>query len=420
VADYDNFARTIAEKPIDYIVQSQDMISRDAGGDAELDEWWSNVDGRNTSMTDFMTEYPAMQARSYGTAWIVMDRPSQIYRESDDANPANRPYIYCIPSRNVAYWKISSYGELEGVVILEPRNADDACDYKVCPIRVWTNTGWGVFVPDALAKTYVPIAFGENEAGRVPIVRLFDESPPPLKAMGTSVMLGVSRVARTCYNIDSEIRELERKCAFAFLALPTKDASQFDEAKIKIGTSTFLPFDSEGGEPKWISPDLDSIVKLMEHKKEKKQDAFGMAHMAAVSGYIQTSSGFHAEAEFDKTNRRIGKFAKSLELAEVRLSQLFAAYMDRESKATITYPRDFGIKDLDKVYERTQKRLNMNAGKEDAIATMFDFYSVVYPRRDRASLLKMAEQAASERELAKEAERAREAVRAEDNQKRFS
>lgn len=391
LSDYDNFAKTIAEAPASYIVGASDRIQRESDGNKLLEDWWENVDGMNTSITDFMLGYPASQARAYGTAWIVMDNAPELKNERDEPSP----YVCCVPSRRVVYWAFDSARALAGVVFYDPTR-DEELDPKLCPVRVWTADGWALYRPGG-GTNWALDKSGPNPLERVPIVRLHDEQPAPGKGMGKSIMLTVAKVARTVFNIDSEKRELERKCAFAMLAVPRKMIDP--KNKLQVGTESLLEFDGEGGEPGWIEPDLTSIDKLMADRKEKRESAFSMAHMNAAMGHVETSSGFHSEVELDKTNRRTGIFAASLEAAEMDLVRLFQEFTKSGGeKASVKYPRDFGIRDLDKVYDRLKKRLDMGLGQADQEEALRDFYSAVYPRRPKEEIDDLAKGAAQSRE----------------------
>lgn len=407
LADYDNFPRTIAETPINFIVEAKDLIQRETD-DPRLERWWTNIDGEGTNIEDFLLGFPAAQAQAYGTAWIFVDRPGGIGNLAEDVQPGNEVYIRCVATRNVVYWEFDEDGAFSALVVREPET-DVSGD--ACPVRVWTADAWGLFEPDAVAPTssgatkqgktsYHPTAGGDNQLGRIPVAQLHYEDPAPKRALGKSPMLDVARVARTVYNMESEAREIERKCAFAMLAVPRKTLG--GRTKVEVGTDSLFEYDGEGGEPKWIEPSLNSLDKYRERIKEKRESAFSMAHMAAVSGYVQTSSGFHTEAEFAKTGRRIGKFAAQLETVEAQIGSLYLQYHGVNparavGMVNVSYPRDFGLKDVAALVDRTQKRLDMTGGEEDAFMAFRDLYQGLYPRKSAAELEALARKAAQSR-----------------------
>lgn len=401
-ADYDDFARSIHEGPINYIVQSKDQIKRTTD-DVNLEKWWSNVDGRGTNLEDFLLGFPSDQARSYGTAWVFMDREQDVKSEAD--NQSKEPYVYCVPTRNVVWWEFDDDGDLEALVVCEPKGCEEVT--KDCPVRIWTKDAWAVFVPANVKRedgstfvSWTVESSGPNPLGRIPVARLFDEQAPPKHGMGSSIMLQIARIARTVYNMESEAREIMRKAAFPILAIPTRDTAA--SKKIEIGNDSALPFDSDGGMPAWIEPNLNSLDKYEARIEKKKEGAFSVAHMKAIVGSVKTSSGFHTEAEFDETNRAIGDFASSLESVEMELGVLYLGFRGVDVTAAVdmvqvSYPREFKLRDMDDLIDRTVKRLNMNLGEDDAFEAIRDLYAALYPRRPQDEIEVAARKAANER-----------------------
>lgn len=408
MADYDNFAGVIAEAPWLYIVQSADMIKRNPQDIPGLDEFWGDVDGNGTAMLDFL-EYPFMQARAYGTAFVRVDRPSVNLRNEAE-NQGTPVTLRALPTSAFRWWTMDGTGNLTGLVYCLNRDG-----YEEPAVYVWGPKEFRVLVPQSpTGKNYIVESEGANplaEEGRLPFARLHDTRPNHGECLGQSIMLAVAKIARQVYNTDSEIVELRRNTAFPFLALPMKIADPLVVSKLQIGTASAVPFDGDGGEPRWVAPELEAIVRLLEYREKKKEQAFSMAHMSAVVGHIQTSSGFHAEVEMDKTQRRIGRAAASVESFETEVLDLWAAFRGVElsdPEPTVEYPREFGIRDMDKVYARTQARLTMGLGEADTIETLRDFYQALYPRRPKEEIEGLAKSSAQAKqeshERAEEAE----------------
>ncbi|HQQ75757.1 MAG TPA: hypothetical protein PLB01_00260 [Thermoanaerobaculia bacterium] len=411
-SDYDNFAKTICDGPWNYISQNRDAISRDTK-DAELQAFWNDVDGNGTAMVDFL-EYPVRQASMYGTGWIFMDRPNMgpDATIADSSAPENRPYIYGVPTRNVVDWVFDENYELQAVAILEHDGDDDEAkdDPTKCNLRVWTKTSFILFVKGDSDHYSVDLKrSGPNTLGEIPCVQLFNEYPGPGRGLGGTIMPAIARLARSHYNMRSEAREIQRKCA-AFLAYPTKDLDA--GSKLEIGSGSALPFNADAGKPEWVTPDLASLEHYREDMKATKESAFSMSHMSAISGFMetdQTSSGFHQQAVFDDTNKQIGKRAGGVEAAEVKLARLFqrmrgiggeqptpADEKKIKDSFSISYPREFGLRDMSAELNRLGKRLELEMGKADAEEAIFDFYQSAYPRADRKQLRARAQQSAAD------------------------
>jgi hypothetical protein len=404
-ADYDRFAEHVCNAPWDLIVSCADMIQR-ASDNTALREFWSNVDRRGTGMTDFL-EYPFAQARKYGTGWIFMDRPERRPQNlAEDRSPEMRPYLYAVPTADVVDWQFDDDGNLTGVSVLEP--SPEHVEGNVCPIRIWTLEGWALFVPIDGAKDkkveYAVKESGPNELGRIPAVMIFNDAPAMGKALGKSEMLDVSRAAQTVYNVDSEAREIERKCAL-FLAIGDKDPSKYAGGRIAIGLEAAVIYDAQATTaPQWISPDLAILQRLDERRKAKKDSAYEMAHLRALNGgVVQTSSGFHAEVEFQKTERRIARHAGSLEAAEKQIANLFLLFLGQDGEdVSITYPRDFGVRDMARLIDEVEKVTSMNLGETSDRAELERLFQARHPRKSDDEIKVMVSEAIAARSQVKQ------------------
>jgi hypothetical protein len=399
---YSGFAKTIALAPWGYLVQSADMIQRSTTVTA-LDDWWGNVDGAGTDMIRFL-EYPAKEARLYGTAWIFVDRPAEIgVTLPAQTSQENLPRAYCVPTRSVVDWTFGPDRELAAVTVFESMEGYEEVEgsARADQLRIWTRRSWAVYRREGADWVADPASSGTHELGRVPAVRIFDEAPPPGKGMGTSPMLTVARLARKHYNLASEIREVQRKSAFAMLAVGVDDPAQ--ASKMQIGSDSLLAHSPNAPTPAWVEPGLTSVQRLAEDVDSTEAEAFELASMGALRGFsseVQTSSGFHEEAVFDKTNRAIGKFAASVERGDVELSNLFLDFVLGPGARTgdefsIVYPREFGMRDMERFQKRVQERLDMHLGEEDAAEQIEEFYTALHPQRTQKELREAAQKAAA-------------------------
>jgi hypothetical protein len=419
-ADYDRFPEHICNAGWDLIVSASDMIDRHATDGSQaaplLSEFWQDVDGHGTSITDFL-EYPQRQARMYGTGWIFIDRSqAELRTKADDLAPENRPYLYAVPTRNVVDWEFDDDGDLVGLVILEPAkmlpsssDLSGTVTASTSPIRVWTPDAWAVYttkpgVSGGNVAAYEMTESGVNTLGEIPVVMIHNNDPAPGHALGKSEMLDIARLAQTVYNIDSESREIERKCAL-FLAIPVKNTGDYDGGKIVLGTDSALAYDASSGKPEWISPNLDILARLDERRKLKKADAYQMAGLGALAGavgVIQTRSGFHAEVEFSKTERRIARQAATLEKVEKRLAELYLRFYGIDPTAepdlfSVTYPRDYGVRDMQKLIDDTIAVLDIGVGDDWEREELTRLARARFPRKAEKELTALVEGATKAR-----------------------
>lgn len=382
LARYDNFTKVICDGPWNSIVSMKDVIIRDAGGHTRLEDFWDDVDGEGTNIEDFL-EYTVSQARRFGTGWIFLDRPKDVTSMKDDLTA--QPWAYTVPTRNVVWWEFSRSGSLEAVAYRDPQETGDRDIMDLAPLKIWTRATWSRWVPTGVVTD--PYSFdvgGLNALGIVPACTIFDEYPGCGKAFGKSNMLTTSRVGLDVFNRDSEIREIERMCAFPVLSVSIEgDMAQAKD--LAIGLDATLATNGKFA-PNYVEPVLNSIDKLQAETNRAKESAYVNSEMGGLIGHsttdIQTSSGFHAEVELTKSERRIGKVAASVEAAENKMARLFLALIgEADVKYSISYPRKFGMVDPDRLIDRTKNRLALGLGPTDMLETLKDYYSQMYPRK---------------------------------------
>jgi hypothetical protein len=410
MADYDNFCRTIRDTHWGYIQQAKDLIKHDSDI-PELQQFWRNADGRGTDIVDTLN-VPWRESRMFGHSLIMVDRPQLPPNPTaaDTSNPQTAAYCFSVPSQNVVWWEFNdTTKELELVAYLEPvasapgSEMEDPQFAKPAPLKVWTDVLWASFVavpkitdPNDNAGSrwkYALVEWETHPCDEVPSVLLYDDVPAPGQMFGATEMKQIALIAKSVYNLDSEAREIQRNCAFPILCIPTKDPSSIPS--IVISTEGGLGFDGPGT-PSYLTANLDSLVHIAASRLDKVQSCFGMAHLAAIIGTIKTSSGFHTLAEFDKSNRRLGRAAAQLEDAEMKLAWLVlkwhgwkedvldAGFAESDethpSPYSISYPRDFGLRDDDVLVKRAKQLLDMNMGDEVNEAIFTDLLSSLYPR----------------------------------------
>lgn len=401
-ADYDNFSRDILDAAWDQIVQSRDLVIRRADKDLDVEAFWSNVDGRDLNIVDFL-EFPFRQARMYGTGYVFVDRGQNIGAyAAQSLSLENRPWCYSVPSENVVDWHFDEQGEVEDITIVEP-TTDEVWQYvnlkwssPAYPhnLLTWTKDSWcrHEAVPRFDDKGNVDnlgfalIDGGANEAGVVPMVPLFNDTPAPKRMIGNTEMFDVSKLSQTVFNIDSEAREIERKCAL-FLAMPVKNARDYESKAIETGLDNIMVYDGDAGEPRWISPDLEILKKLEERRARIISSAYKMGHLRALLADIKTQSGFHAEIEFAKTERRVSRHASQLEQFEIKLAHMYQRFIGKKPGGVeISYPREYGVRDLERQLARTEIIIALQLGDKVNKETLFDMLKTFYPRKSTKEL----------------------------------
>lgn len=405
LCDYDRFPGAIMRTPWDVITSKPELILRTTD-DERVGQFWDDCDGNGTPIQAFL-EYPHTQARKHGTGLILMDRPDKPIRNlAEDRDPANRPRAYKVPTSHVHDWKFHKDGELDYLILAEPEEGQEDV-LGTCTVRVWTRKETAIFRPagyDYAAGTYRgvryevdPTSVRVHGLGRVPVVRWHNDQISPGRFLAPSEMFDVSRKGQTVFNMESEIRAVERQCASPFLTVNVGENEDLDPDPMVIGTEAVLVTRGGVTPPAWVQMNMDVISSNRERQTQKKGEAWADAGLRAIVEEIQTTSGEHAEVEFTKTERRIGAHAGEAQRVETELVLLYLLWLGERDRAkakklfSVAYPREFGIRDMERIIKRTTEELMMVRSPEVKKEILEDYLRARFPSKDAESIQKLVD-----------------------------
>jgi hypothetical protein len=399
MAVYANWCSTVQNAAFDSIVASKDLIQRKSD-DARLTDFWADCDRRGQTTIEFL-EFAQQQCRRFGSAFIFVDRPmTNLTNQAADLSPDNRVYCYAIATEAVRYWHFDDFGVLDAIIYSAPDPTQPYPDESSePPLRIWTRDAWCDIVTTGGTGAYQFLRGGPNPLGEIPCVILSNQTPGPGKALGYTEMLSVCKAAQAVYNIDSQIQEIQRKCA-VIMVMPVKDATGYTEKEIVYGSENTLLYDGSAGAPAWLSPDLTVCDKLQATRKAIIDDAFQSANLTGLVGsreILQATSGFHAEIAIAQTEKRLARSAAALENAEMQMSRLVLRYYGVPSAAItgkfqVDYPRDFGIRDLDTAMTRAERVFAIDLGDGVNRVELGSLIRILYPRMPQAQLNQLADE----------------------------
>lgn len=199
-----------------------------------LEVWWENVDGKGSSIDDYMSSAWA-PAAVMGHAVLVMDRTPPDGAAVTAADE-KAPYLTAYTALDLVDWRQKN-GELTAVKLLESVESQDikAPNDVATAIRTRyiTSTDWETEVNGTHEKG------GPHGFGALPVVLLYATRRTG-DVVGRSV-LGDPRLYIDLFNLTSELRELLRKQTFSMFNAPlgTGDtAVSVENAKTMLGTET--------------------------------------------------------------------------------------------------------------------------------------------------------------------------------------
>ncbi len=231
------------------------------GGPPELVKWWKNVDGRGTTIDDWMVDTLAPLVLVLGCLDVCFDHPrvppgQRVVTRHDELQLGLDKVIasYILP-QNMLWWQLDQAGRYTRCLVREYQDPSSRIDCKADGTvidldneeegaswkanyeryRYWTDTESILFAFDGnKILQRMPHSFG-----RVPIVRLLDRKKHRTPHIGKSRYDAVIELAREFYNKDSELTLADTLQAHALLSGP-EDFCKADNT-LSIGPGFVLP-----------------------------------------------------------------------------------------------------------------------------------------------------------------------------------
>jgi len=351
-ASYANYCAPIIDAYIDYLMGSN--IHRDFGSLANspiLESFLSDADGAERGYHDVMTD-AARDAAIEGWCVLVVDMPrEEALTQAEAMAKGLRPYIAKYRSTDVARLDYVRQGwrrVLARAVLIEPAPEDEPVGTEV--FRVWYPDRWELWVQLPGGEPEM-VDEGVNPLGELPLVLVRNKD-------GQSDLRGIAELNRRIYQIDADIDEVRAMTAFPFLAVPER---QDDEGNIiVVGAGNALPYDPEQKAlPQYIEPTHTSIAVMLEERKSIVEDIQRLSRLGGdiVGGYKQAESGVALEIRFQQLNSLLRAKGRQMERAEQRVLHLFSRWLGAEFDGRITYPEQYGIRDVSAYLDNAAKAL---------------------------------------------------------------
>jgi hypothetical protein len=403
IARYDNFAAAVVETFVDY--QYAKPIVREIrerpGLRHPIEDWWDDVDGAGTSMSDWMKATQVL-VNTYGHAWIVLDRE----RADDLGGVRPRPRSRAEEGRLVLRrylpldtfdWTAPTPTRVTSIKFVEaiertsvfepvrptPLHEDEALDRWPVRFRIWTPDTWVVL--DANGDT---TETGEHAFGEPPVVCFYARRRPRVPFVGRSI-LGDGRLFRDHFNVLSELRELMRAHTFSLLNIQLGPTEDVGAARAlmgdHLGTDSIL-FTRGGAQ--WLAPPGGPVDQYMTELANIERKIYRLVGIPWEGDtYIPEAAESRRLKALD-LNRLLAGHADAAELVEYALARLWfiatygrAAGLARyaDSGLVIKYPDDFHTADLIATIDTARSALSLDLGPTAATQIRRRAISVILP-----------------------------------------
>lgn len=320
-----------------------------------LEAWWKNVDGRGTQIDVFWQE-AWTAAAVFGHCFIVLDQPQTGGIPLTLADIPT-PFVRIYTPLDVVDWLTDDAGSLTAIRLLEAvarqslASAVDHADYRVRDI---TTNGWSIFeAPKGRARRGAvrePVASGQWNIGKLPVVVLYAGRRPLVPVLGRSVLHDPELYA-DLYNLTSEIRELLRNQTFGLMHAQlgpdqSKDQAIAEMSSVK-GTENVLFTRGPAG---YLQPDTNNVTVYQEERQQLLRTIHRLTRTPWESDSNAAQSADSLEARRADFAAALVDYADELERADYALAELFYRMMQgpesgvtafESANVQIRWPEDF-------------------------------------------------------------------------------
>jgi hypothetical protein len=331
----------------------------DRDGPDEITAWWLDVDGKGTSIDQWMTETIGPLLLVLGQLDIVLDHPAvpkdeQVNSRADEIRLGLDSVVasYILPE-NVLWWCLDARGRYKEVLIREVQDNQEVL------WRYWNKDLWCLYncTGTMVESEYRPYGYDVNgqplapvrrmqetaaprgnvvyhDYGVVPILRIFDRRRPRCRNVGLPRYEMIAEQQREYYNRDSELILSDTTQAHPLMQAPAEYVSP--DSTIPIGPGWVLPkmkvtagnsVHYEGFDVIEFPKGSADSIRLNKHDLRDAVDRLaGLTKPAGAqgsSGQTVSQSGISKQLDATTGHDLLGNISKTLKRVEETIRDLF-------------------------------------------------------------------------------------------------
>lgn len=351
--------------------------------DESISSFRSNVDGRGTTITEFVKRIGFFSS-VFGVMHALVDIPSSTKAQpskKDQREEGLIPYVSMIYPTQLRDWSLDSRGNFNWVIIestyyndADPtKEREEAKHYKLI-----TREEWRIEDEDGNTPNFDEEGMessGTNDLGFVPIITMYHKDISNDK-IGESVLKDIVYVNRAILNWCSCIDEQIERQTFSQLVVPDFGELSDEEEKggdplNRIGTSSIWSYNADAKHaPQFISPDVENINTVWKLVVDHIKEIYRMAGLIGSSEDMYVSrSGRAAQMGFLSVNSVLAEKAGKYQKFEDEICKL--AYMQLGEDVTqylgVQYPASFDVQalteEIDATFKIAQRNLSPTLNK---------------------------------------------------------
>jgi hypothetical protein len=349
------------------------------------------------------------RSSTLGRCYVVVDNnaPTEgVLTLAEQKRQGVGTYAYTVMPQDVLDMSFDESRRLNWILIREtwrddsdPLASSGATNYRY---RLWDRSNWTLITITKQKGDEIEysVTVGEHGLGDVPVIPVNhaqDDGDDLYTAPG--LVDDVAYLDRACANYLSNLDAIIQDQTFSQLAIPAQSIEAGSDAHKKIvemGTKRIFTYDSEGGQPFYLSPDVkqaELILKVVNKVISEIYHTVGLAGERTKEdngGGIDNSSGVAKAYDFERANALLTSKADCLEQAENRIAYLVAKWNgDTIDKDVVTYPDDFDTRGLYDEFEIAARLALIEAPDEVRQEQMYALIDKLFPQVKEEVLKKL-------------------------------
>ncbi len=352
MAYYLNHTGPIVNASVDPIFK--DDIKREYANSDLFAAFYENVDGRHSSLQDFIRRN-AYMAKLFGALYIIVDNAAEVFDDDIiNVQEGRYPFLRAVYPSDVVEWEFDEVGHLAKFAFhVRQKNSEKGVDIKK---HVWTNETFAIYSFNDKLESLTP-----NPLAKIPVVTWYGRSTDPIQLKPVSEYLSIAQTNFHVYQLCSYLTQLMQQQTFNILTMPDPG----NERDITIGVNNVLTYPVDATHtPSFIAPDSGPATMLLEIIDKLIKEMYRMSGVDAVVGVQESKSGVAKQWDFERTNQRLADFAVQCEQAEYAIIALFEEWTGVKTNYSCEYPRDFKINDVADSLAQAQQAIDLNVNSK--------------------------------------------------------
>lgn len=363
-AYYPNYIQPVVDSHVNGVFNNKP--EREYEENSLFGKFVEDCTGSKVTLDSFMKD-AATVAALQGCNLIVIDN-DQNHPEDLQSVIDNRsfPYVYMIDREQITDFEADKYNNIVSITYqFTIKNAATGKD--VLQRRTWTTTETILeeceIVSGTMGSKWVEIDRQAHNLNMLPCRFLNHASNVKKDRLPTSKFLQPAKMNKAIYNMESEIREIQRQQAFSILTI---QGDPEDKGKVEVGTHNALYYSKDvQNSPAFIAPSPEPINMLEKSITRLVSEIYRISCVAYTQQFASAlQSGESKKWTFHITRQVLEAFANNCEALEKWIGIVFGKYTNSDVNYNVKYSRNYGADDIDTDITNTQAVLDLNIGRK--------------------------------------------------------